>query len=453
MKWFSTGAWIHIVGIGGSGMSGVARFLNEAGFTVSGSDAKSSPVIDELREIGVRVDVGHDPRYVEEADVVLWSPAVAADHVELEAARAAEKVLMERSEFLAALTSVRQVIGVAGTHGKTTATSMLAHVLAASGSSAGRLLGADVVGLGHGGHWGRNMVALEVDESYGTFTALAPQFLGLLNVEADHLDFYGSVESLHRAFAALLARAQHPPVVWRDDTGVVDAVSQAAVPVVSVGRSADADWRVTDEVLSPHGSRFVLRGPEDAELALVIPVVGHHLVADAAVVAVLARQAGVADAAVARGLANFVGAPRRFQRVGAWRSHPVIVDYAHLPAEIEATLSAASLAGIERPLVVFQPHRVTRTLHHLEEFAGAFRGAGAVIISDIYSAGDENPDAVTGEILVEALQRRDGMLDVRYVAHVGDLPEAIESTPEIYDGLLILGAGDVNSVVDRLPLS
>jgi UDP-N-acetylmuramate--alanine ligase len=228
---FATGVRVHVVGIGGAGMSGLARLLVGAGALVSGSDLADSSSLEALRSSGVRVALGHDALNARDADVVLWSPAVASDNVELVAARAGGALLLSRAEVLAELARARPVIGLTGTHGKTTATSMMVHVMAAARRDAGRLLGADVLGVGANGHWGSGEVVVEVDESYGTFALMAPSALGLLNVEADHLDHYGTLAALESAFAELIERTSGPVVIWSDDAGV--GVSRVSARVTS----------------------------------------------------------------------------------------------------------------------------------------------------------------------------------------------------------------------------
>ncbi len=240
---FEPGVRVHVVGVGGAGMSGLARLLVETGAQVSGSDLADSAVIEELRAVGVAVAVGHEARHVESADVVLWSPAVSDDNVELVAARRAGATLLSRGQVLAELAQARPVIGLTGTHGKTTATSMMVHVLAADGRDAGRLLGAEVLGVGANGHWGSGDVVVEVDESYGTFALVRPHALGLLNVEADHLDHYGTLGALEGAFAELLDRTDGPVVIWSDDPGCQRVATIAHRSVLRVG-TGDEAWRV-----------------------------------------------------------------------------------------------------------------------------------------------------------------------------------------------------------------
>lgn len=448
MTIFSPDVRVHVIGVGGAGMSALARLLVESGAVVSGSDLVDSVALEGLRALGVTVTVGHDAQNVVNADVVLWSPAVASDNVELVAARDAGATPCSRAEVLAALADERAVIGLAGTHGKTTATSMMVQVMAADGRDAGRLLGADVLGVGANGHWGSGDVVVEVDESFGTFALVHPRALGLLNVEADHLDYYGTLAALEIAFAQLIDRTLGPVVLWWDDAGCRRAATLAARDVVRVGTGHGDPWRVRDVAVTRRDASFVLSGP-DGEMKLTLQVTGVHNVADAAVVAVLAKELGVSAEAIRTGLANFRGAPRRFDLLGSWRGLDVYESYAHLPGEISAILTAARAAGYERVTAVFQPHRVTRTLSLLEDFAPAFDLASAVVVTDIYSAGEPNPTGVTGAVIAEAIVRR-GAVPTTYCASLDDVPDVLEALHETSDVVVLLGAGDVASVATRL---
>lgn len=429
-------------------MSGLALLLSEFGCEVNGSDAHDGPVLEHLRRAGVAVMVGHDASYGADADVVLWSPAVRLDHVELEAARQRGAKLATRAEVFAALGTMARVVGITGTHGKTTATSMLVHITHDAGRDDGRLLGAEVRGIGANGHWGVDDLLVEVDESYGTFVQLAPYALGLLNVEADHLDHYGSLERLEEAFIALVERTTGPVVAWADDHGAAQVARNCLREVTLVGTDPAFEWSVRDAVLERRGSTFTLVGPS-TELPLRLNVPGHHNIANAAVAATLALALGVGPRAVAHGLAAFGGAPRRFELRGTWRGADVIEDYAHLPGEIAATLEAARAAGYHRVAVVFQPHRVSRTLAVGDAFAPAFDQADVVLVTDLYTAGEANPNGVDGEHVAGPLRRRRGANVVHYTPTFDDVIECLESLEEV-DALFILGAGDVSDVIASL---
>lgn len=443
------GSRVHIVGVGGAGMSGLARLLVGMGATVSGSDAADSPILDELRRVGVMVEVGHAAEHAAGAQIVTWSPAVASDNVEVLDAVAHGARAMTRAQVLASLGATTRVIGLTGTHGKTTATSMMVHVMHAAGRDPSRLLGADVVGIGANGHWGDQDLILEVDESYGSFALLSPFALGLLNVEADHLDHYGNLESLESAFSTLVERTLGPVVVWGDDPGAQRVTRSTRRSVISVGTTSDGDWCVSQVQLNRRGSNFRLEGPS-ASVELALSVVGAHNVANASVVAVLAMELGISGADVASGLSAFVGAPRRFEFLGTWRGVEVYEDYAHLPGEISATLRATRAAGYERIGVVFQPHRVTRTLSLAEDFGSCFDGATMVVVTDVYSAGESNPEGITGELVARSIRRHLPGLTTAYCAELDRLPDVLEELHDTLDVLLLLGAGDVAKVAPSL---
>ncbi|MGH3733297.1 MAG: UDP-N-acetylmuramate--L-alanine ligase [Acidimicrobiales bacterium] len=448
MTTFRPGVRVHVVGIGGAGMSGLAMLLAEFGATVSGSDARDSAVFEDLHARDVTTYVGHDARHVGDAQIVLWSPAVALDNAELVTARATAAQMIPRARALEELSSMKRVIGLTGTHGKTTATSMMVQVSLAAGRDDGWLLGAPVLGVGAQGHWGGDDLLLEVDESYGTFGELHPFALGILNVESDHLDFYGSLERLEGAFADLIQRTSGPVVAWGDDAGARRCVASRDDAIL-VGTTPRDAWRVSDVVLERRRASFRLSGARSLEIEL--RVTGALNVANAAVVAALAHELGVPDEAIVRGLSNFVGAPRRFQYRGAWHGVDVYEDYAHLPGEISATLIATQAASYERMTVVFQPHRVTRTLALVDQFAGAFAGARHVIITDLYSAGEANPEGVTGELVARAVQRFDPSLDTVYCEDLQLVGALLEQLADDSDVILVLGAGDVGSIISTLP--
>lgn len=444
---FTTGVRVHIVGVAGAGMSALAVYLKGFGCEVSGCDATDTSVLAQLRERGIAVTSSHDAHHVARADAVLWSPAVVSTHVELEEARRRGVTMMTRAEVLGELSAYARFIGVTGTHGKTTATSMLVHIMRAAGRDDSRLVGAAVRGVGFSGYHGVDDVIVEVDESYGAFSQLTPQALALLNVEADHLDHYGSLENLETAFVQVLERCTGPVVVWSDDAGAHRVASRLARPWISVGTREDAQWVLGEVWLTRYGSRALLSGPR--EVSIELSVTGRHNVVNAAVAAVLALSLGVTVDAVTAGLARFRGAPRRFELVARWRGVDVVDDYAHLPGEIVATVAAARAAGYERIVALFQPHRVTRTLNVGGDFAPAFDGLDAVIVTDIYTAGEANPDGVTGDVVAEFVRQR-GRTAVHYAATLAESAATLSRIASDADLVLLLGAGNVNEVLDHL---
>jgi UDP-N-acetylmuramate--alanine ligase len=444
---FESGTRVHIIGVGGAGMSGVARLLRDLGCVVSGSDAAPSATLQALAAEGLDVYAGTSAKRASQAAVVLWSPAVDRSNLEMAAARDAGAQLVARAELLSALSNQLSVIGLTGTHGKTTATSMLVHIFAAAGRPAGRLLGVPVLGVGANGAAVGHELIMEVDESYGTFTAMSPQALGVLNVEADHLDYYGTVANLEEAFAALVERTSGPVVYFADDPGA-RRVTAGHAGALGVGAHEGA-VRLHDVTLSARGASWRLDGG-DISLALTMTVTGAHNVANASVAATLAHQLGVGNEAIAAGLGNFVGAPRRFQLWGKCAGAAVYEDYAHLPGELRATIGAAHDAGYQRLAAVFQPHRITRTVNLLEEFVDAFEGVTHLVVTDIYTAGEENPNGVTGQVLADRVHAAHPTLHVTYAPTLAQAEDALAALAANVDAILVLGAGDVGTIAANL---
>ena len=446
MSLFRHGTRVHIVGVGGAGMSGLARLLAERGCVVSGSDASWSSTLDELAAAGIVVGVGHGTADLSGVEVVTWSPAVALDNIEVRGAIERGATALTRAEALADLARAQSTIGLTGTHGKTTATSMMALVLDAARRDSSRLLGAEVRGLGPNGHWGPDGLLLEVDESYGTFDLVRLAALGLLNVDVDHLDHYKTSANLDAAFARLIERTAGPVVAW-DDPGARRAAALAAHEVIWVGPTGP-QWRVRDVVLERRAARFTLEGEERFEVELA--VTGAHNVANAAVVAVLALAEGVEARAVAAGLARFVGAPRRFEFRGRWRGADVYEDYAHLPNEVRAALAGARAAGYANVTAVFQPHRYSRTRHLAAAFADAFVDARRVIVTDVYSAGEADPGDVSGRLVLDAVRHAHPDAACDFAEDASAAFEALTGLADPGDAVILIGAGDIGDVAGRL---
>lgn len=448
MTLFETRTRVHIVGVAGAGMSGVARLLVEMGCEVSGSDASDSLVLEELANDGVKVFRGHQASNVLGAGVVTWSPAVALDNIELESARANGATLMNRAEILSLLAGSQRVLGITGTHGKTTATSMLVHVMHAAHRDDSRLLGADVAGVGANGHFGTDDLILEVDESFGSFTRLSPYALGILNVEADHLDHYGSLEALESAFVELVERCSGP-VVFFDEPGAQRVRQRVRRHSVVVGRDTSATWHIGTAALQRRSANFLLKG-NGRELDIHLNVTGEHNVTNAAVVAALALEMSIDPGAVIEGLARFEGAPRRYQFLGAWRGVDVYEDYAHLPSEVRATVAATRATGYSKIGVVFQPHRYTRTHHLATTFDQSFDDASVVMITDVYAAGESPLEGVSGELIVNAVKSHAPNATILSTPRFVDVAHALERVHDDLDVVLLLGAGDVAAVAPML---
>jgi UDP-N-acetylmuramate--alanine ligase len=443
------GARVHVVGCAGAGMGALVRLLVDRGCVVSGCDLSDSDEMATLARAGAEIFRGHAATHLDDVDVVTASAAVSDDLGELVAARRRGLSVLRRPALLGTLGESAEVVAVAGTHGKTTTTSMLARVWDLAGLRPSWLVGAPLRGLGPSGRWRGRELLLEADESYGAFAALRPRRVALLNVEADHLDHYGDLGVLESAFAGLMERAEEPPVVWVDDVGAERALALAHRRARTVGRSERARSRVRGERLDAQGSTFTVSAPEgDVQVRLGVP--GAHNVANAAVAADLSLSRGISPSAIEEGLARHLGAPRRFEVVGRLRGTEIVDDYAHLPGEVAATVAAARTLGHERIAAVFQPHRVSRTAALAPSFAGAFADVEDLAVTDIYRSGEANPRRLTGEVVAEAVARGPGAPKVTYVGSLDAAAAHVAPLLGVVDCVLLLGAGDVGSIAGRL---
>ncbi|MFL6137643.1 MAG: UDP-N-acetylmuramate--L-alanine ligase [Frankiaceae bacterium] len=401
---------VHLVGIGGAGMSGIARILLARGVQVSGSDARDSVTLTALRALGARVEVGHDAAHLGDADTVVVSSAIRESNQELAAARARGLRVMPRAAALAALMHGTVGVAVAGTHGKTTTTSMITVALYRCGADPSFVIGADLNEPGSGAHHGSGEAFVaEADESDGSFLLLAPHAAVVTNVELDHTDRYGSLDELRAAFAAFVERVEPSGfvVTCADDDGArrVAAVARArGLPVLTYGTAADADVRLEALRLTGAGSRaeVVWAGRRLGELALQVP--GRHNLLDAAAALAVVVRLGCSFADAAGGLAGFTGARRRLELKGSAGDVRVYDDYAHNPTKVRAALEAGRLlAGDGRLLVAFQPHLYSRTADFHAEFGAALGLADEVVVMDVYAAREDPVPGVTGQLVADAV--------------------------------------------------
>ncbi|HEY3943337.1 MAG TPA: UDP-N-acetylmuramate--L-alanine ligase [Acidimicrobiales bacterium] len=440
---------IHVVGIGGAGMSAIATVLRAMGMAVTGSDLKESPVTRRLLGQGIDVRIGHQPANLGPVDLVTCSPAVPESNPEIQEARRRGVPVARRSAVLAAIADRRRTIAVAGTHGKTTTASMLALVLVEAGLRPSFLIGADVNEIGTNAVWDRGeWLVVEADESYGTFGALRPEVAIVTNVEADHLDHYGTFAELRRAFARFVAGARGGAVVWADDP--VAAELGQAVGARSVGTDPGSDYRLERISLSRSAVGFELIGPGGTGDRLEVPVPGRHNAANAALAAVAALGVGVPLAVVTRALARFAGVPRRFEFRGEANGVTFVDDYAHLPTEVRATLAAARAGRWARVVAVFQPHRYTRTAALARQFGTAFVDADALVVTDVYGAGETPVPGVSGRSVADAVAEQDPRLPVVYAPSREELRAAVVRLLAPGDLCCTLGAGDLTTLPDEL---
>jgi len=439
---------IHIVGIGGAGMSAIASVLAAMGHTVTGSDLKASPGLDRLTAAGVVVTVGHGAANVGDVDVVTFSTAIPPTNPELVAADERGIPRYSRASVLAAITATRRTAAVAGTHGKTTTSSMLALVLVEAGLSPSFIVGGEVNEIGSGAVWGTGeWLVVEADESDGTFLDLRADVGIVTSVEPDHLEHYGGWEPLVDAFDRFIAGAG-TSVVCADDP--VAARLGAAHAALSYGVSDGADYRMTDVQRGRSGVQFTVEHGGEVLGAIDLPIPGLHNARNACGALVAGMAMGAPFAAGARALARYGGVARRFQFRGEHNGVTFVDEYSHLPTEIAAALSAAADGGWKRIVAVFQPHRFSRTATLWRDFADAFVGADLLVVTDVYAAGEAPRPGVSGHLIVNAV------LDAHPMARVVYLPNRTEIAPYLRTALrpgdlcLTLGAGDLTSLPDEL---
>jgi UDP-N-acetylmuramate--alanine ligase len=450
---------IHFVGIGGAGMSGIAEVLATQGYTVSGSDLSASAVTRRLAGLGVRIAIGHDAAHVEGTDAVVVSTAVAADNPELAAARQRGVPIVPRALMLAELMRLKTGIAVAGTHGKTTTTSLIASVLAEGGLDptfviGGRLLSADAnARLGTG-----DFLVAEADESDASFLYLSPALAVITNIDADHMETYGhDFGRLKRAFVDFAMRLPFYGVVVLcfDDANVREIAPDIAKPTVTYGLADDAHLRATDVTNAAGRMRFVARAARAQDLPVELNLPGVHNVRNALAAIAIGREVGVADAAIATALAEFRGVGRRFQRYGdvaleGGGTYTLIDDYGHHPVEMAATIAAVRGSFPGRRLVLaFQPHRYTRTRDLFEDFVKVLSTADVLVLTDVYPAGESPIVAADGRALVRAV-RVAGRVEPVFVESVAEVPATIRAIARDGDVVVTMGAGSIGQV--PLPL-
>ncbi|MGH2724207.1 MAG: UDP-N-acetylmuramate--L-alanine ligase [Actinomycetota bacterium] len=435
----------HLVGIGGAGMSGLARLLLAGGIAVSGSDLKDTKGLVQLRALGAAVHVGHRAEHIGDAETVAVSSAIPPDNPEVVEARRRGIPVYARAQVLAALMAERRGVAVAGTHGKTTTTSMLAVILERSGRDPTYIIGGDLNESGSNARWGSGeLFVAEADESDGSFLLLSPEIAIVTNVEPDHLDFFGTAAQVEAAFATFCRRAGRL-VVCGDDPGASRVAGTAGVEVTTYGEGGGSDVLVDRIEVGPAGSRCRLRFEGQAiDVRLQVP--GRHHLVNAAGALAAARLAGVGLEEGAAALARFTGVRRRFERRGRAGGAEFVDDYAHHPTEIAATLTAARAGGPRRVVAVFQPHRYTRTAVLWRALGESLAGADVVVLTDVYGAGEVPMPGITGKLLVDALLERSPRTRAVYLPHRSTVARFLSTTVREGDLVLTLGAGDITMV-------
>jgi UDP-N-acetylmuramate--alanine ligase len=452
---FTTSQHAHFIGIGGIGMSGIAEILLSLGMKVSGSDLRRGPVTDRLAELGATIYEGHEAGHVAGATVVVTSSAVSPMNPEVQEANAQKIPVIQRAEMLAELMRLKYGIAIAGMHGKTTTTSMVASVLSAGGLDPTVVVGGRVDALGSNARLGTTQyLVAEADESDRSFLKLSPILAVVTNLDREHMDCYKDMADVERAFLAFMDKVPFYGAVTAciDNPQLKSILPQARRRVITYGTAAEADFRL--EFLEfgkgpgPNGpasgavSRFMVHSAQGPMGPFELHKPGQHNVLNATAAVAIARQLEVPAEKIAEGLKNFRGVDRRFQLRGTVRGVTVVDDYGHHPTEIRATLAAARECGHTRIHVIFQPHRYSRTHDLMDEFGGAFKDADSVVVLPIYAASEEPIPGVTAEKLVEKIEG----LKVTYAGDFGAAVSAVTVDARDGDLILTLGAGSVSQL-------
>ncbi len=443
---------IHLIGVAGTGMSGIAEVLSNLGYQVAGSDLRASAVTRRLQDVGIDVRIGHDADHVDGADVVVVSSAVSDDNPEVIAARAGRIPVVPRAEMLAELMRYRHGIAVAGTHGKTTTTSLIAAIFGEAGLDPTFVIGGLVNSTGSNAQLGagRFLIA-EADESDASFLHLQPMVTVVTNIEADHMDTYGGdFGELRHTFLEFIHNLPFYglAVVCLDDPVVAALLPEISRPMVSYGFAADADYRVEQMTGAGLQTRFVLRRPGDRQsLSILLNMPGRHNVLNATAAIAVACEEGVGDDAILAGLAGFAGVGRRFTQMGelqhARGAAQLVDDYGHHPTEVRATLESARQAWPERRVVmVYQPHRYTRTRDLYEDFVAVLSRCDVLVLLDVYAAGEQPISGADGRSLSRSIRQR-GQTDPIFVQRIDEVPGVLTDILMDGDILITQGAGDV----------
>src|SRR5271156_1257530 len=446
---------IHLVGVGGSGMSGIAEVLLSTGYAVSGSDLKSTSVTERLRNLGATVYLNHQPENVNGAHVVVVSSAVAPDNVEIVEAHRLKIPVIPRAEMLAELMRLKYGIAVAGAHGKTTTTSMIASVLDAAGLDPTFVVGGRVNHLWSNAGVGKSeYMVVEADESDRSFLLLAPVVAVVTTIDREHLDQYHSLREIQDVFLQFVNRVPFygTVILCLDEPNVQAILPRVKRPVITYGTSSQADLVIAEVKLRGLASEFRLKyhGDDLGIFHLPSPP-GIHNVSNAAAAAAVALSLNVPADLIRAGLAKFSGVGRRFEIKGVFNGVTLIDDYGHHPAEIRATLEAAHGCNYQRLLVLFQPHRYSRTQHLWEDFRRSFNEADVLVISEIYAAGEPPVEDITGEKLAEAISSA-GHKNVVFKSTMQAGMDYILREAKPGDAVLAIGAGSIGRVLEQLAM-
>src|SRR5579875_3442965 len=444
---------VHFVGIGGIGMSAIAEVLLTLGYEVSGSDLKLSPITDRLEKLGAVIHRGHRAENVAGAKAVVVTSALDAQNPEVAEARRLQIPVIPRGELLAELMRLKFGIAIAGSHGKTTTTSMVASILNAAEMDPTVVVGGRVAAMeGSNARVGKSSIlVVESDESDGSFLKLAPIVAVVTNIDREHLDHYTSLEDIQAAFTEFINKVPFygAAVVCMEDENIQQIFPQIRRRTITYGRSAQVDLAIEDVTLLPTGSDFTIKRRGDTLGHFHLNVPGAHNVLNATAAAAVGMEMEVPLGRIEEGLAAFSGVDRRFSLRGVERGVTVVDDYGHHPTEVKATLAAARLSPFRQIHVLFQPHRFSRTKHLLDDFGTAFHQADDLYLLDIYAASEEPIEGVTAEAMLDNI-RSYGHRSAHYAATLEEGVEEIARAAEAGDLIITLGAGSVSQAAEKI---
>jgi UDP-N-acetylmuramate--alanine ligase len=443
---------IHFVGIGGIGMSGIAEVLHNLGYAVSGSDARESEITHRLSSLGIQVSIGHAAENAAEADVIVRSSAVAQDNVEVVAARQRLIPVIQRAEMLAELMRMKYGVAVAGTHGKTTTTSMVASVLARGGLDPTIVIGGRLNALGVNARLGQgDFLVAEADESDGSFLRLSPTIAVVTTIDPEHLDYYRDLTHIQETFLEFINKVPFYglAVLCLDQENIQTLLPRVEKRFVTYGLRSQADFAAMDMSFSGMTSEFLVSWKRETLGRIRLKVPGVHNVYNALAAVAVGLDLQVDFATIQQALGEFAGVARRFQILGEPNGILVVDDYAHHPAEIQATLNAAKTGFGRNVIAVFQPHRYTRTKALVHEFATAFYQADHLFVTEIYPAGEKPIPGVRGEQIAQGAKEH-GHRDVTYVPLKEDLADAVVALCRPGDIVMSMGAGDIWKIGEEI---
>ena len=441
---------IHMVGIGGAGMRSIAIVLSGMGHRVKGSDLKYSAGLERLEAEGIEVFIGHSEMNLGNASLLTKSTAIPEGNVEVEEAKRKGIGIASRADITAAISKTKKTIAVAGTHGKTTTSSMLSLVLAEAGVNPSFLIGGEVNEIGCGALWDKNSqyLVMEADESDGTFLEVEAEFSIVTSVEPDHLSYYGTEENLREAFKQFVLGTRKKAYICDVDEEISYLLD--GEKVVTYGTSAKSDYSLQSYVGGRFSSSFEIIGPEAYLGRFTLASPGLHNALNATAAIAVGVDIGLPVEELRRGLSHFAGVARRFQFRGEANGVAFIDDYAHLPTEVKAALKAASEGQWGRIVAVFQPHRYTRTYELADSFSSCFDDADEVIITGIYSSGEKPIPGVTGKLIADSLKATGYAKPVHYCEHRQELIKLLHENLQPGDLCITLGAGDLTSLPSEM---